>query len=382
LDKEDNYHTEILHRNLPRNIGVIFDLVNDEIVRALGDCIPAASEEWVKVSILPTAQHMVCSISGRMLVGAPLCWNPDYLEIAMNSAVNVMKVAGILSIFPKPLKPIAAQFFSQVATQVRRTMELIEPMVKERFAKMEELGGTWDDAPNDMLMWFMNEAKGVERSPEGLARRLLGSNFAAIHTTSMTFTHAFYHLLSHPEYIEPLRQEVEAVIEEEGWTRAGIDRMQKLDSFVRETLRIDSIVSVAMTRLTLRPFTFSNGVTIPANTFVGIPQSAIHTDEGIYTNAEEFDGFRFLRHSDTEEDVVVTTHEAVTTSDEYLAFGLGRRACPGRFFAINVIKALLAHIITTYDFKFEEGKGVPRDRRMGTVCVPGNADVLFRKRQK
>ena len=34
-------------------------------------------------------------------------------------------------------------------------------------------------------MWLMNEAKGVERSIEGLARRLLLLNFAAIHTTSV-----------------------------------------------------------------------------------------------------------------------------------------------------------------------------------------------------
>jgi hypothetical protein len=38
---------------------------------------------------------------------------------------------------------------------------------------------------NDMLMWLMSEAKGVERSPERLARRLLGVNLAAIHSTSL-----------------------------------------------------------------------------------------------------------------------------------------------------------------------------------------------------
>ena len=30
---------------------------------------------------------------------------------------------------------------------------------------------------------------------------------------------------------------------------------------------------------------------------------------------------------------------------------------PGRFFAVNEIKALIAHIVATYDVKFEEGKG-------------------------
>ena len=36
-----------------------------------------------------------------------------------------------------------------------------------------------------MLMWLMGEAKGIERSLEGLARRMLVINFAAIHTTSL-----------------------------------------------------------------------------------------------------------------------------------------------------------------------------------------------------
>ena len=34
-------------------------------------------------------------------------------------------------------------------------------------------------------MWMMSEAKGVERSVEGLARRLLTINMAAINLTSL-----------------------------------------------------------------------------------------------------------------------------------------------------------------------------------------------------
>jgi hypothetical protein len=81
-------------------------------------------------------------------------------------------------------------------------MDFIRPMVEERFAKMEEFGEDWDNKPvrrstslnvnviiytevqNDMLMWLMSQAKGVERSLDGIARRLLVVNFAAIHTTS------------------------------------------------------------------------------------------------------------------------------------------------------------------------------------------------------
>jgi cytochrome P450 len=54
-----------------------------------------------------------------------------------------------------------------------------------------------------------------------------------------TLTQALYRLLANPKYIEPLRQEVDAVIKEEGWTKAGMDKMYKIDSFIRETLRVD-----------------------------------------------------------------------------------------------------------------------------------------------
>ena len=51
------------------------------------------------------------------------------------------------------------------------------------------------------------------------------------------FTEVLYRLLSNPEYVEPLRHEVETAVAEEGWTKAGLDKMHKIDSFVREIMR-------------------------------------------------------------------------------------------------------------------------------------------------
>lgn len=40
---------------------------------------------------------------------------------------------------------------------------------------------------------------------------------------------------------------------------------------------------------------------------------------------------------------------------------------------------LLAHLVTTYDVKFEEGKE-PKQFFINGVLIPGRGDVLFRKR--
>jgi cytochrome P450 len=81
-----------------------------------------------------------------------------------------------------------------------------------------------------------------------------------------------------------------------------------------------------MNHLAVRPFTFSNGVTIPAGTLVAAPMSAIHMDEEVYSNAQNFDGFRFSKLSGLDGDATETKYQAVTTSSEYLSFGYGRHA--------------------------------------------------------
>jgi hypothetical protein len=48
-------------------------------------------------------------------------------------------------------------------------------------------------------------------------------------------------LAAHPEYVQPLRQEIKTVIEEEGWSKAAVSKMTKLDSFIKETMRVAPI---------------------------------------------------------------------------------------------------------------------------------------------
>ena len=54
-------------------------------------------------------------------------------------------------------------------------------------------------------------------------------------------TQILHRLLENPEYLEPLRQEIETAVAEEGWTKAAIDKMHNLDSFLRETQRMNTI---------------------------------------------------------------------------------------------------------------------------------------------
>jgi cytochrome P450 len=56
------------------------------------------------------------------------------------------------------------------------------------------------------------------------------------------FTHAAYNLAAYPEYIEPIREEIEFAIKNEGLTKKSLTRMCKLDSFIKETMRMHPLV--------------------------------------------------------------------------------------------------------------------------------------------
>jgi hypothetical protein len=105
----------------------------------------------------------------------------------------------------------------------------------------------------------MDEAKDEEKTIESLTRRVLVVNFAAIHSSSnvsysmstplqsltawvtQSFVHALFYLAVLPEYIAPLRAEVDEVIEREGWSKEGLDKMHKVDSFIKESQRMNPI---------------------------------------------------------------------------------------------------------------------------------------------
>ena len=64
-------------------------------------------------------------------------------------------------------------------------------------------------------------------------------------TFDLLTTQVLYRLLSNPEYTdsESLRQEVDAVIKEGGWTKDGIDKTYKVGSLLRGTQQFDDFSS-------------------------------------------------------------------------------------------------------------------------------------------
>jgi cytochrome P450 len=107
-----------------------------------------------------------------------------------------------------------------------------------------------------------------------------------------------------------------------------------------------------MRRFVTKDITLHDGTQLPEGSAIGISTSLM-SDPAVYENPEKFDGYRFLKLAQKNQQS--RNCSFVATSREHLAFGLGQHACPGRFFAANALKIALCHLLLKYEWKLLDG---------------------------
>ncbi|KAI1784530.1 cytochrome P450 [Ganoderma leucocontextum] len=382
--RSDHYHVKVVQEKLgARRLPDIIPVVIDEIPFALREHIAAKENEWTSVPVMPVMQKIVAQTSNRAFVGLPLCRNEDYLAQAIGFAVHVARDAAALLLVPGFMRPLVAPFIRNVKRHTSHAVSRLRPIIEERRRAFAELGEGWNDKPNDVLQLILDKAISKGEGMTTIVQRLLMVDFAAISTTSSTITHVLYHLAEKPDFLTPLRKEIEASISTDGWTPTALGNMWKLDSILRETLRHHGISLLSMQRMAAKDITLSDGTRIPKGTLVFAATHPLHHDGAHIEHADTFDPFRYAdvrRAAPTGESL---KHRCTSTSPGYIAFGHGTLACPGRYFAVNMLKATLARIILDYDLKLG-GDGVrPADVCYGLNIMPApDGRVLFKKRSE
>ncbi|KZV89753.1 cytochrome P450 [Exidia glandulosa HHB12029] len=367
-------HIGLIRGKLTRSLGSLFPAVYDEIRTSFEDVFELEPEKtgWTPLVARDALMRVICRTTNRVFVGLPLCRNEEFVDLNIRFTMDVAMSAFIIKLFPAFLKP----YLTPMRRAYRDGERLMRDFVDERLRETASHKGIeWEDKPDDLLQWMIDLANERELQPDFLIKQILRLNFSAIHTTLISIMHAFYHIAASPEYQTPLREEVLHAISTYGWTKDAMDRLFKLDSILRESQRHFGLGALSMPRKALRAsgFTFSNGTHVPTGTTLAVSARAIHFDEGVYECAEEFRGFRFAGESEG-------GARYVNASASYVPWGYGRHACPGRFWAANEMKAVLAYLLAHYEFRLED-QAVPKETWFGHNVVPHQtAKVLFRRR--
>nr|BAL05134.1 cytochrome P450 [Phanerodontia chrysosporium] len=376
----DPWHIPIIRDRLTKHLAASFGDMYDELETVFRELMPSCEEEWVPVHFITIARTVVARTSNRVFVGLPACRNLGYHTLLVNFALDVSKARNRLAWLPPALKRVAARALTRIDSRIEEGMQYLGPTIRARIVEMERYKGDWPDKPNDILQWIMEELIARKMPMEEAVRIILRINSSAVQTTANSLTHAIYHLAANPDLIAPLREEVDAVITDEGWTKLAMSKLSRLDSFMRESMRLNIVNPFSVRRMALKSFTFSDGTFIPKGTLMVTPAHATHLDEANYEHASVFDPWRFVHQK--EEDLSPTKHHFITTSPEFVAWGHGKHACPGRFFASNELKAMMAYIILNYDVKFARAGVRPDNVYSGLTVAPNQeANVLFRRRQ-
>jgi cytochrome P450 len=193
----------------------------------------------------PAAHRIATRVANRLLVGAPLCRDEEYLQTSIKYTVDVFGGADRLRAWPDFLKPVVTYFTTNVKERQRVARKHLLPYIKRRLEQLENLKSkSFNEKPIDSLQWVIDGAPNAkERDPERLMYRLLHLNVAAVHTTSVTFLNSIFDLALHVNFHSELRAEIEGAIHNDGWTARGLSRMRKLDSFMLESQRLAPIAS-------------------------------------------------------------------------------------------------------------------------------------------
>jgi cytochrome P450 len=85
---------------------------------------------------------------------------------------------------------------------------------------------------------------------------------------------------------------------------------------------------------------------------------ALYPDPGTF-NARRFSDLRAFRTSDPINYKNREQYQFIAVTKENMGFGYGPHACPGRFFAANEIKLILARLLLRYDLRLPDGAKVP-----------------------
>ncbi|XP_063779864.1 cytochrome P450 7B1 [Pseudophryne corroboree] len=199
---------------------------------------------------------------------------------------------------------------------------------------------------------------------------------------------AMYYLVSHPEALAAVRDEIDHLLQSTGQkqgadydihiTREQLDNLVLLGSAVNESLRLCSAsMNIRVVQVDfLLELEDDQAVSLRKGDFVALYPPALHKDPEVFENPEEYKYDRFV-----EDGKEKTTFYKKGKKLKYflMPFGSGISKCPGRFFAVNEIKQFLTALLVYVDMELVENKSVGQDNsRSGLgILLPGS-DIEFR----
>ncbi|CAB4412600.1 unnamed protein product [Rhizophagus irregularis] len=377
-----NEFTDTLPRmvqiNLSGQIKLYTERVQRQLIKSIDEMIGNVLEPPLKFFQFIIAKPIAATMVGEEL--------SDDKEL-VNSFANVttdfipfLSIPPVLNfIHPYLHRQVMIIVFKYLNNPFKMHRELIKkkitPVIEKRLREMKESGDNYV-SPIDILQRYTELLhKDYTVDIDVVTDNMIISIFASVYNTSnsLTFCLTWYKLVNNPQFLKEILEEQEQLYksnEKSYYSTEQIARMEKLDSFIKETLRVN-VNNVALQHKTLSSyFTFSNGYQVPKGRLVNIRLGEVHFDKELQSqNADEFNAFRYLKKNSP----------ATRADNSFLTFGLGKHTCPGRQFAVNEIKVALHYLLLNYDIKKSTSEKI-KPKIYGSFKFPSDEGLIFEKK--
>ncbi|KAF5352517.1 hypothetical protein D9756_006051 [Leucocoprinus leucothites] len=365
-----------LTRKLQDFLPEIYSVVSELTAKLI---ISSEEDDWKYIDEFDTMTQICVQAVNHVLVGAHLSRNPEFIEQMAIISRNLNQYARTSKRFPDFLRPLYLFVFTPLPSIKCRLRTLLATALEDRRAILDT---DEDTLPDDMITWLIGRDIGSKMSADDLVNEVLFANHLAIYPMVQVMTQALRNLATHPGSVKSLRREVEEATRQGGWTKASVDKMRNLDAFLKETMRLDTsslnpyIPNLTMPRKCRRPMTFSDGTTVPQGALLFVGSRSLHTDAQYYRKPDIFEPMRFTSPqtdgdspqispaasfdsqssasswpSSSSSGILPVSLTLPATSSTFLAWGHGKHACPGRFFAASVMKLMLARFVYEFDVR-------------------------------
>ncbi|KAM4056180.1 cytochrome p450 [Hirsutella rhossiliensis] len=387
---ENSIHFDIVRKHMTKDVGFFAAGTAEELDAAFRDCWGADSQNWTTVGAWDTLSRAVARAVNRAYVGLPLCRNETLLEQSRLYANAVYMGSALITAMPKCTRPALGPLIALPAKRyLAGCKRVLVPLVEERLRRWDG-GKAGEKMPDDALQWMVERCAKVgpgQMEPAGIAQRLLILNLVSIYTTSYAFTNCVLDLHgseSRDDFVAGLRRECDGVAAElDGLvTGKAIDKLFRVDSAVRESMRISCFGIISLPRIVGpgQALDLGSDIKIPPGVRLGIPSQAIHRDASYYDDPLRYDAFRFSRDFESPDGAgrqAAGQKRSVDVSSSFLTYGFGKHACPGRWFASQLMKQALAYIVQNYEVECV-GKTQEKKALLNMIMPPVSAKIRVR----
>jgi cytochrome P450 len=358
----------------PTHLAKLYPYIQGRLVKSLEHELEQgkSTSRSISVPIAQTVRTVASRMMGLIFFGENISSDPEFAQASLRYPADMVKCMTAFQVTPSFLSPIVHSYL----TNRGRAMHLIQ----DRLVKvMGPNRKNWNESSDvEKLTIIHNMSEMTEGNdywtPEVLSQSLLGIWFAASHQPWMNLDFMLLELCARPEWQSILRNEIG---DYGAQNYESLEKLPLLDSFMKETVRMNPLDTLAIRRKALANFTFSDGnVHVPAGSTACVSSYDLMHDELTYPNPDEFDGRRFVTTKSSARGTKLTE-----VSEKFPIWGYGSLACPGRFHASLIMKMILAHLVSSFDLSFD-GEKARRKWSWETFTMPYESTrIVLTKRE-